>query len=285
MLIVYTDLDGTLLDAATYTYAPAQPALGLLEERRIPLVFCTSKTRAEVEIWRERLANHHPFIVENGGALYIPEGYFPPPFQAPASRYGYAVIELGTRYPDLVEMLRQASAEAGCRVVGFNDLTAEALARMCDMPVAEAALAKSREYDEPFRIIDGPRDALLAAIVRRKGRLLRGGRFYHLVGANDKVHCVNLLTHFYQRAFGAVDTIGLGDALNDSAFLNAVDTPILLKSPDTDRLMAAVPRGRLIASSGPAGWNEAILSVLAAREEYRFERSSQAAPAASGAGR
>jgi mannosyl-3-phosphoglycerate phosphatase len=282
MLIVYTDLDGTLLDANDYSFAPAQRALHLLEEKGIPLVFCTSKTRAEVELWRERLGNHHPFIVENGGAVYVPQDYFPPPFQAPACRDGYAVIELGTRYSDLVDTLRQAAAETTCKVVGFHDLTTEEIAEVCDMPVAEAVLAKVREYDEPFRIIEGPADHLLSAIVRRKRRWLRGGRFYHIVGANDKVHFVNLLTHFYERAFGAIDTIGLGDGLNDSAFLNAVDTPILLRSPDTDRLRAAVPRGRVIERSGPAGWNEAILSVLAEHQECHLVGASDAASAGTG---
>ena len=49
MNIVISDLDGTLLHAQTYSFDAAQPALQRLRKERIPLVLCSSKTRAEVE--------------------------------------------------------------------------------------------------------------------------------------------------------------------------------------------------------------------------------------------
>src|SRR5207253_11339070 len=73
-VVLFTDLDGTLLDAATYRYDAARPALDRLRECRIPLIICTSKTRAEVDYLRRELDNRDPFIVENAGARYIPDG-------------------------------------------------------------------------------------------------------------------------------------------------------------------------------------------------------------------
>jgi len=55
MLVVFTDLDGTLLDEETYSWEAAEPALAMLRERGIPWVMVTSKTRAEVEVLRERM--------------------------------------------------------------------------------------------------------------------------------------------------------------------------------------------------------------------------------------
>jgi mannosyl-3-phosphoglycerate phosphatase len=107
MLVFITDLDGTLLDA-NYSYEAAQSALKLLRDLGIPLVLCTSKTRAEVEFFRLWLNNQHPFIVENGGALYIPEAYFPMSIDAAVHRDGYAVIEFGAPYGELVRGLRAA---------------------------------------------------------------------------------------------------------------------------------------------------------------------------------
>src|SRR5713226_6564538 len=74
--LIFTDLDGTLLDARTYSWAGAEPALAEIERRRIPLVLVTSKTRAEVEPLRRKLGHAHPFITENGGGVFIPDGYF-----------------------------------------------------------------------------------------------------------------------------------------------------------------------------------------------------------------
>ena len=65
---MFTDLDGTLLHPHTYSSDPARPALDTLKRLGIPVVFCTSKTRPEVELWRQRLGVTDPFIVENGGA-------------------------------------------------------------------------------------------------------------------------------------------------------------------------------------------------------------------------
>jgi mannosyl-3-phosphoglycerate phosphatase len=46
--VVVTDVDGCLLDE-TYRWEPARPALDALKKRGIPLVLCSSKTRAEME--------------------------------------------------------------------------------------------------------------------------------------------------------------------------------------------------------------------------------------------
>jgi mannosyl-3-phosphoglycerate phosphatase len=262
MLVIFTDLDGTLLDAATYSFRPAWTALELLRQRNIPLVFCTSKTRGEVLYWRRLLENEHPFIVENGGALLVPFGYFPASLNAPAERGGYQVFEFGSPYPELVRVLREASAESGCRVRGFDDLDVVQLSRRCAMSLELAALSKQREYDEPFEVL-GPGEApLLRAIERKKKRWTRGGRFHHILGNNDKAHCVRLLAHFYERFYGSVRTAGIGDGLNDAGFLCAVDLPLLLQSPDLAALRKRVPQGRVVNGSGPVGWRQGILRLL-----------------------
>jgi HAD superfamily hydrolase (TIGR01484 family) len=75
-LIIFTDLDGTLLDYSTYSFEPALPALQLLKERDIPFIICSSKTKKEIEYYRKKIGNNHPFISENGGGIFIPKGYF-----------------------------------------------------------------------------------------------------------------------------------------------------------------------------------------------------------------
>src|SRR3990172_5211841 len=99
-LVIFTDLDGSLLHPKSYSFEDAAPALELIRERGIPLVLCSSKTRAELEVYRQRLGNHHPFIAENGGGIYIPEGYFPFPFEC-ETKSGYRVISLGLSYGDI----------------------------------------------------------------------------------------------------------------------------------------------------------------------------------------
>ncbi|MCK6469820.1 MAG: HAD hydrolase family protein [Candidatus Brocadia sinica] len=74
--IIFTDLDGTLLDHSTYSFEEAREATSLVKKKNIPIVICMSKTQAGIEVYRERMGNEDPFISENGGAIIIPKGYF-----------------------------------------------------------------------------------------------------------------------------------------------------------------------------------------------------------------
>ena len=96
-LIIFSDLDGTLLDQRRGdSFDEASPALEAVRDKGIPLILCSSKTRAEVEVIRGRMGNEDPYIVENGGAIFIPEGYFDFILERVRKEAGYLVIELGT---------------------------------------------------------------------------------------------------------------------------------------------------------------------------------------------
>ena len=49
--VLFTDLDGTLLDLFDYSYDAALPALEFLKKRKIPVIVCTAKTLAENEYY------------------------------------------------------------------------------------------------------------------------------------------------------------------------------------------------------------------------------------------
>ena len=76
MRLIFTDLDGSLLDHSSYSFAPAAGLLDRLAEQLIPVIPVTSKTCAEVLSLRKTLNNSQPFIVENGAAIYLPKQYY-----------------------------------------------------------------------------------------------------------------------------------------------------------------------------------------------------------------
>ena len=71
--LVFSDLDGTLLDHNTYGWKEAVPALELCRTRGVPVILASSKTRAEMDVLRRRLSLSAPFISENGGGIFFPE--------------------------------------------------------------------------------------------------------------------------------------------------------------------------------------------------------------------
>lgn len=98
-LIIFTDLDGTLLDEE-YSWDKAKPALDLIKKLQIPLVICSSKTRNEIEEYRHPFGVNDPFISENGGAVFIPKDYFPFKFTYDKGD-SYFIIELGAPYREI----------------------------------------------------------------------------------------------------------------------------------------------------------------------------------------
>ncbi len=265
MYLIFTDLDGTLLEHDTYSWDAARPAIERLRQQRIPWVLVTSKTRAEVEFWRRTLGNEHPFIVENGGAAFFPAGYLPRHVEGSRPRDAYEVLEWGTPYEELVASLQRASQSSQCRVRGFHEMKAEEVSRLCQLPPEQAVLATQREYDEPFLVLDPDRSGALAAAIEEQGRQwTRGGRFWHILGAHDKALAVTSLVALFEEAYGPVNTIGLGNGLNDVAFLNVVAAPVLIRSPHSPEVKSRVPRGLVTDRPGPAGWNDALLSIIPA---------------------
>jgi mannosyl-3-phosphoglycerate phosphatase len=227
----------------------------------VPVVFCTSKTRAEVEALRQQLGNTHPFIVENGGAVFIPDQYFGG-WVGGKPVDGYEAIEFGDPYPDLLHALNKASIESSCPIRGFHQMGALDLARRARLNPHLAVLALRREYDEPFDILDlGRTGALLRAIERQGKRWTRGGEFYHILGRNDKARAASALLDLYRKRYGQVTAVGIGDGPNDAGFLAAMDVPWIVRSRFAVEVVQQVPRANLASDSGPAGWNEAVSSL------------------------
>jgi len=260
MLVVFTDLDGTLLDSESYSFQPAVPALRALKNRFAPVILVSSKTVREVEFWRSQVDSQSPFVVENGGAVFANRGNPALPKHVARHSGGYEMVEFGVAYRFLTRALKGAAREAGCRVRGFADMKAQEISLLCNLPIWQAALAKRRRYDEPFLLIEGTAAELQNAVEKRGLKLTRGGRFFHITGRNDKAEAVLTLIDAYRR-MGPVRTVGIGDSLNDAAFLKIVDFPILLESPALDDVLKRVPRA-CIAPAGPRGWNESVLKIL-----------------------
>jgi len=264
-ILVFTDLDGTLLDHRTYSFEPARAALRLLRESGIPLIVCTSKTRAEVEAIRAALENTDPFVVENGAAVFIPDGYLSTEIPAARKDSGYLVIEIGTSYHRILRAFSQMKKRVPGRLRGFSDLSVEEVARLTGLSREEAARAKKREYDEPF-LLDDPVTHL--EIIRKtaesSGLSITQGRFFHLTGDNDKGRAVRLVKDIYSRAGEIAPwTIGLGDSPNDLPLLENVDFPVLVQKPG-ERYEPSIRLDKLIFApgEGPVGWSAAVRELV-----------------------
>jgi len=225
--VIFADLDGTFLDD-NYGCQETAPIVSQLSASGCAVVFCSSKTRTEIEFYRQTANLNEPFIVENGAAIFIPKNYFP--FNYACTKTArYNAIRLGASYVFLREKFGQIKQKTAATIVGFGDMTHQEVARDAGLTLELAKLAKQREFDEPFRIVEGNRKAVFKAIKREGLHCTVGGRYFHLTGKTDKGKAVAVLKSLYNQMFSKIVTYGIGDGPNDISMLKVVDKPFFIK--------------------------------------------------------
>ncbi|HMK34158.1 MAG TPA: HAD-IIB family hydrolase [Desulfomonilaceae bacterium] len=269
-LLVFTDLDATLLDPWTYSWEAAAEALEALKSLGAGIVLVSSKTFTEMEPLYRELGLADPFIVENGGGIVF-GAQSPIAAQAaalrtlhdPISQAGYSMIPLGTPYGVLVQTLQDISREVGCPLRGFASMTDNEVAALTGLEMREAVGARMRNYDEPFIVAESEsRDEQIVNAARARGLLaVQGGRFWHLVGHNGKGAAVSVLLEMYRQKYPGLRTVALGDSPNDFPFLELVEFPVLVGDQNRALLPDSLTHVSRVAA-GPEGWNVAILEIL-----------------------
>jgi mannosyl-3-phosphoglycerate phosphatase len=257
-LILFTDLDGTLLDHHTYTWEPARPALARIRQAGIPLILNSSKTAAEIQVLRNELDNRDPYIVENGAAVVIPANTFADSREQ--------VINFGASRSVVLSVLNRLRA-AGARFRGFEDMTAEELADETGLDIAAASRAKQRYGTEPLLWLgsDDELEQFQARLAGEKLRLVKGGRFWHAMGVFDKADGARFLLRKYQERYTGEElvAIALGDSPNDQRLLESADIAVVIRGVNSDEVQ--LPSSSHPVRSlrpGPEGWNDCVLNLL-----------------------
>jgi mannosyl-3-phosphoglycerate phosphatase len=269
-LIVFTDLDGTLLDSRTYSPTPAREALARLAAHRIPVVSRSSKTAAEQRPLRHALGlDHTPYIVENGAAVVVPDsaGLAVTDWARTSGNPGERMRLLGQTHDAVRAGLARAAAKTGLRVTGYADLTDRQLAELTGLDPASAARARQRDFSETLVDQRSPSDwtALDAALAAERLACRHGGKFRTVSGAeSDKGRAARLVAGLFTVALGRpVMTAGLGDSPNDEGLLASVDHPYLIACREHTWAAVDVPNLFRIPRPGPTGWSDAIQHLLA----------------------
>ena len=276
MVVVFSAIDGALVDRLTESSAGAVDGLDLLAHEGIPLVLCSHNTRAEIEAIQRATRTAHPFISENGAALFVPIGYFADPPEDARLVGDHHVWEFGPSYWEVVPTLHLLASRLHIDVVGFSELSVEEIASTCRVSLDRARLAKQREYDEPFRMVNPgrPLDSRLMRAVRAAGlSCLAGERFQHVNGVLDRGASIERLRSMYERSYGCpVLAVGLGSSLCDLALLNEVDLPIIVRdewSSTADVLFRTVPIARIASRAGAGGWSQAVINAVRTIQKMR----------------
>jgi len=265
VLLILTDLDGTLLNQDDYRYDPVIPVLARLQQHGVPVVPVTSKTRREVASLRDALKLRDPFITENGSGVFVDPHDDRFNLDDAETWEGYRLLRLGCTYAAARRGLQAVAEKLGEPLRGFGDLSVVEVQQRTGLPEADAVLAKLRDFTEPFITPTHIPTAQIEAAVQAAGfRVTVGDRFSHLIGSRaGKGQAALRLLHAYQKSFPneTITTVGLGNSPNDLDLLEVVAQPIVVPGKRGPHPQLAERGWPIAPAPGSQGWAEAVQAL------------------------
>ena len=260
--LIFTDLDGTLLDHESYSAAPADEMIRDLHQRQIAQVIpTTSKTQAEIDTLSTRIPfGVVPRISENGAVIRLPAGC------TVANEAEEETWIPGIAHGVLREAIAALPSSLRSSFCGFSDMDVATVAEHTGLSITDAALAKERDGSEPFLWSgsDGEMEAVRERMSKQKIRVQRGGRFWHLTGDATKANAMKLVRERYQKVFPKrrFVTIALGDGPNDLEMIEAADHGIVIPNAAGVAIHSEADSVIKSSSPGPFGWVSSLTELL-----------------------
>lgn len=277
-LIIFSDLDGTLLDHSDYSIDAVEPVLKKLALLSVDVIPTTSKTFAELQFIMPKLGLTTPFIVENGAAVFIPktmlmnqpegiesiQDYWCKSFTQPRSHWQASIEQAKREFKGCFSLMTEMSATEVAELTGLTE--------------EEAQRALQRDYGEPVKWHGSAEQELrfIEFMQQCGATVLKGGRFLHIGGCAQKGIAMEWLMNVYQsellqqrdllqKSGQQKDwfSIALGDSGNDISMLELADIAVRIRSEHHDFPVLAREEGVIDSDSyGPTGWAECMQRLL-----------------------
>lgn len=261
--VLFSDIDGTLIDINTAEYGKkTNELIHIMKEKNIPLILTSAKTRLEQNKIRDDLGLYDPFIVENGGAIVIPKGYFSdnalrdigyPLRETQETENGardnvrddtkdvnhkiVILIELGKSADYIRAKLSNIRKKYNISFRGVADVSIGELSNFVSISKEQAKRMAQRDYGETILQIQsediGDIGRFIKYVQEERMKVIHGGRFFDVTAGNDKGIAVGILKRLFMDKFhNNVTFFGIGDSSNDIPMLSLMDTSILVQRQD-----------------------------------------------------
>jgi len=277
--VLYVAVD-SLIPERGKSHAGLDEFTATLDHQGIPAVWLTSRSRLQFDDARRKNGHTHPFIAEDGCAVYLPEGYFHlKPGGNPAEKSKSATVRLGRFMcvpvaevlPAAAEALESLSDDTGVPIVTLRSLSPRELAQNTGLPQKEAELARQRDFDDVFFFAGASEKEVQKFLAEGRNRKLQfrqqGVLWSAAIGASTQ-NCIRELSKLYDRALRYhAHTIGIATEDLASGLFPFCERSILLTDGKTEPASSGQPekhRGRQVPLHPPDVW-ERVLEMLAAK--------------------
>jgi mannosyl-3-phosphoglycerate phosphatase family protein len=269
--ILFTALEGCLLDARSGSPANAQDGLDELERRSVPWVIFSGMTRAQLDPVRRKLGHSGPFVTEHGGGLFVPQGYFPVRIEGQERSGNFQLLSLGKPYTDVTASLEELAEEAGVSIVGVSQMSLHETEQNTGLSRREAEQFRLRDFEEPFFFAGASEReiARFVALARTRGYHAKPGpTFWTFSSVPDSGEAARRLAKLFRASAPKQrqsQIIAIGAGPEDIAMLSAADRGILMSPQESVEEFAPPERARRfeqVKFSADRTWSDVVLGVL-----------------------
>ncbi len=256
-IIIFTDLDGSLLDRETFRFDSIKNYILKLLRKEIFIVPNSSKTKKEIFSFNQELKRNLPIICENGSAIY-------------------GLNNLNKNLPDNIILSRDKDEiyklfkknipkklQLKCKFI--HNMSEKKQFDIMGLRGEALNLALSREYSIPFIFNDKKiQKKKLNKLVSLLGLSLHeGGRVLNLCDKVSKALAMKKLVKIYKKIDSKkLITIGVGDNYNDLEMLKFSNFPCLVFNDKFKKDKINIKGCLVSTKSSPEGWKEVVKLTL-----------------------
>lgn len=266
-LIIFTDLDGCLLNKHDYDWSPAAPTLRLLQQRQIPVIMNSSKTVPEMQRLSKELGLHgSTFISENGAVICWGQEF---------KDLDGQIEVIGEHRDKILSLLWPLKSQFRFR--SFDDLGLAGVVKETQLPEDRARQALQRQGTEPLLWDDTEQHRRQFELILQASGLTmtKGGRFWHVAGQTTKGRAMQIVGMRWAKGRGSAEDSRLslrdreiimaavGDSPIDQSMLDQADVPIGIPAAAGLGVQVDPVRGIIATQTGSTGWAEAMIQLLA----------------------
>ena len=273
--LIFTDLDGTLLDHKNYSYGNNKKFISSVINNHNDVIFNTSKTFSESsDLLNELNLTNMPFSTENGALLYFPKNRFKKIKNS---------LDYGRYWK--IKIAKLSSLNWHKFLLKKQKIFKFLIAQDLDSKI----LKKYTNLDNTIKMLKREASQIILwqdSLINLKkfkyevkhekqGILIQGSRFMQISSVCNKRIAKNLISHVYDIQFHgkySKNTIALGDSKNDIDMLNSAKYSCLIKNPSGSFPKLRSNKKNIIKSSkfAPDGWSQVLYKLNQTLENKIF---------------
>ena len=257
IILIFTDLDGSLLNRDTFKFDEIKKFLKDLVSKGIFIIPNSSKTENEIIDFNQELGENLTYISENGSVingLNLLNINFPDKIVLSREKNEIQKIfesKISKNLKDKCKFITRMEKKKQIEILGLsNDKLKNAL---------------SRKYSIPF-LFDGnknERDKLNKSITKNGLSLQEGGRVINLCDKVSKAQAMKKVIKIFKKIVKEeLITIGVGDNFNDLEMLKNSDIPCLVFNDKFTMEKININNCLVSKKPAPEGWEEVVKLAL-----------------------